>query len=140
MKEVSYKNPYESDVFIQIEDDDVEGLEEVLSYLNDNTRIIQNLEQKEREHTKYHYEGLEYEGMEYSSWEDVSAEATERMEEQIIDEWLRKNLTEAQYRRFRLLMKGCSIREIVRIEECDYSSANETIKAARKKLQKRWKT
>ena len=78
--------------------------------------------------------------MDYASGEDVAKEAMEHFEKQIIDKWLRENLTEAQYRRFRLLMQGCSIREIARREECDFSSVNESIKAAQKKLQKIWQT
>ena len=44
MKDVSYKDPYDKvPVVIQIEDDDVEGLEEVIYFLNYNARIIENL-------------------------------------------------------------------------------------------------
>lgn len=59
MKTVSYKDPYEPlPVVIQIEDDDEEGLEEILAFLNDDARLTQNMERKERYHTKYHLEGL----------------------------------------------------------------------------------
>ena len=55
MKTVSYKDPYEPlPVVIQIEDDDEEGLEEILAFLNDDARLTQNMERKERYHTKYH--------------------------------------------------------------------------------------
>lgn len=44
MKDVSYKDPYDKvPVVIQIEDDDAEGLEEVIYFLNYNARIIENL-------------------------------------------------------------------------------------------------
>lgn len=136
MKTISYNDPYELPVFIQIEDDDEEGLEEVLTFLNGNAKLVKNADRRERYHIACHLEGLTYEGMEYAakadkhSWED---------DEQIIDEWLKKNLTEVQYRRFRLFMEGLSIRDVAKQEGIDYSSANESIKAAKKKLQKIWK-
>ena len=136
MKTISYNDPYELPVFIQIEDDDEEGLEEVINFLNDNAKLVKNADRRERYHTACHLEGLTYEGMEYAakadkhSWED---------DERIIDEWLHKNLTEVQYRRFRLFMEGLSIRDVAKQEGIDYSSANESIKAAKKKLQKIWK-
>ena len=137
MKEISYKNPYDKiPVVIQIEDDDVEGLEEVIHFLNDNTRIIDNLERRERYHTAYHIEGLIYEGMEYAADEDVASNVARTENEQRIDEWLRENLTSVQYRRFVLFMDGLIIREVARCEGIDYSSANESIKAAQKKLKK----
>ena len=67
MKTVSYKDPYEPlSVVIQIDDDDEEGLEEILAFLNDDARLTQNMERKERYHMKYHLEGLIYEGVDYA--------------------------------------------------------------------------
>jgi hypothetical protein len=68
MKEVSYKDPYELPVVMQIEDDDEEGLEEVLAFLNDDARLTQNMERKERYHTEYHLEGFIYEGTDYAQY------------------------------------------------------------------------
>lgn len=59
MKTVSYKDPYEPlSVVIQIDDDDEEGLEEILAFLNDDARLTQNMERKERYHMKYHWKVL----------------------------------------------------------------------------------
>ena len=138
MKEVQYNDPYEVPVVIQIEEDDAEGIEEIVRFLNDDARLTQNLERKERYHTPYHFEGLEYEGMDYASETDVASDVADSDEERFVDEWLRKNLTPVQYRRFRLFMEGNSIREVARLEGADYSSVNESIKAARKKLKKIW--
>ncbi len=138
MKEVQYNDPYEVPVVIQIEEDDAEGIEEIVRFLNDDARLTQNLERKERYHTPYHIEGLEYEGMDYASETDVASDVADCDEECFIDEWLRKNLTPIQYRRFRLFMEGNSIREVARLDGADYSSVNESIKAARKKLKKIW--
>lgn len=137
MKTVSYKDPYEPiPVVIQIEDDDEEGFEKALEYLNESKRLIENADARERYHTPYRIEGLNYEGEEYASKKDEYEEAELEAEESIIDEWLQQNLTELQYRRFKLLMEGLSIRDVARSEGIDYSSANESINAARKKLKK----
>ena len=75
MKTVSYKDPYEPlPVVIQIEDDDEEDLEEIMAFLNDDARLTQNMERKERYHTKYHLECLIYEGVDYASQEDLEAD------------------------------------------------------------------
>lgn len=137
MKTVSYKDPYEPlPVVIQIEDDDEEGLEEIMAFLNDDARLTQNMERKERYHTKYHLECLIYEGVDYASQEDLEADVEMSEEEKLIDAWLQENLTEVQYQRFKLFMEGLSIREIAKTEGIDYSSANESIKASQKKLKK----
>ncbi len=137
MKKVSYKDPYEPvAVIVQLEDDDAEGIEEVLAFLNDDARLTQNLKRKERYHTACHLEGLIYEGEDFAADMDVEAETMKKEMENLIDEWLHENLTEAQYRRFNLYMDGNSIREIARLEDADYSSVNESIKAAQKKLRK----
>ena len=137
MKEISYKDPYEPlPVVVQLEDDDAEGIAEILHILDENTRRIQNMERKERYHTAAHLEGLAYEGKEYVAPVDIEEELSRQDESDRIDDWLRRRLTEVQYRRFRLFMEGMSIREISRQEGADYSSVNESIKIAQKKLQK----
>lgn len=137
MKTVSYKDPYEPiPVVIQIEDDDEEGFEKALEFLNESTRLIENADSRERYHTPYRLGGLLYEGTEYAAKKDEYEAAELEEAERIIDEWLRKNLTEIQYRRFVLLMEGMSVHDVARHEGIDYSSANESINAARKKLKK----
>ena len=137
MKTVSYDDPYDRlPVVVQIDDEDEEGLAEILAFLADDTRTTENLERKERYHTEVHLEGLGYEGREYAAGTDVEAEALRKDEEQRIDSWLRESLTPVQYRRFCLYMNGMTIREIARQESTDYSSVNESVKAAQKKLQK----
>lgn len=139
MKTVSYKDPYDKITFyFAVEDEDVEFFEKTIHYLNDDKRKIDNLERKERNHTAYHIEGLVYEGMEYASDEDVESNVARAEIEQMIDEWLRENLTVVQYERFKLFMDGMSIRDVARQQGIDYSTANESIKAAQKKLQKVW--
>lgn len=138
MKTVSYKDPYDPvPVIVQLEDDDAEGLEEILAFLDDDARIVQNQEHKEKHHTKYHLEGLVYEGMDYASKKDMLDSIVVQDERCSIDGWLRESLTPTQYERFRLYMDRVPIREIARRVGADYSSVNESIKAAQKKLQKK---
>ncbi|WP_164120798.1 hypothetical protein [Sharpea azabuensis] len=68
--------------------------------------------------------------MEYASDEDVESEVVRAEIEQTIDAWLRENLTVVQYERFKLFMDGMSIRDVARQQGIDYSTANESIKAA----------
>ena len=105
MKEVSYNDPYEAPVYVQIDDDDAEGLKEVLCFLNENADRLRKDERNYCKKIPYRLEANIYEGMDYAADEDVAKEAVELFEKQIIDKWLRENLTEAQYRRFRLLME-----------------------------------
>ena len=138
MKEVSYKDPYEGwvSVILGADTEDEKCMAEVLAFLADDTRTTENLERKERCHIEVHLEGLGYEGKEYAAGTDTEAEALQKDEEQRIDRWLRESLTPVQYRRFCLYMDGMTIREIARQESADYSSVNESVKAAQKKLQK----
>ena len=138
MNEVSYKDPYEGwlSFVLEVDPEDEKCLAEVLAFLADDTRTTENLERKERYHTEVHLEGLGYEGKEYAAGTDTEVEALQKDEEQRIDRWLRENLTSVQYRRFCLYMDGMTIREIARMESADYSSVNESVKAAQKKLQK----
>lgn len=137
MKTVSYKDPYEPlSVVIQIDDDDEEGLEEILAFLNDDARLTQNMERKRKIPHEVSLEGLIYEGVDYASQEDLEADVEMSETEKLIDTWLQENLTVVQYQRFKLFMEGLSIREIAKTEGIDYSSANESIKASQKKLKK----
>ena len=67
-------------------------MEEILAFLNDDARLTQNMERKERYHTKYHLEGLTYEGVDFASQEDLEADVEMSEEEKLIDAWLEKIL------------------------------------------------
>ncbi len=138
MQEFSYTDPYDDDltVLLQVDDEDAEKVEEIVKMLNENTRKIKNLEAKERKHTAYHFEGMTYEGEEYGTGSDIIDQVSDREEDRKLNEWLYENLTEVQYRRFMLFMYDIPIREIARKEGVDYSSVEECIRAAQKKLKK----
>jgi hypothetical protein len=137
MKTVSYKDPYELEPeVLQVRDEDADNLDEAMDCLKEETRIADNLERKERYHRRYRLENMRYQGTDYASDVDIEAEFLREEQERIIDEWLRKNLTQTQYRRFRYSMDGLSLHEIAELEGIDYKSARESVEAARKKLQK----
>ena len=136
MKTVSYKDPYELEPeVLQVRDEDAKNLDEALDCLDDEIRLAENLERKERYHRKYRLNHMDYEGPRYASNVDIEAEFLREEQERIIDEWLRDNLTLTQYRRFRYSMEGLSLHEIAELEGIDYKSARESVEAARKKLQ-----
>ena len=137
MKDYSYKDPYEGiQVFVAVDDGDEESWDKALAWLEENRKEIQSEDRRQRYNAPYHIEALTYEGEAYALPEDIAEKAADAAEEKRIYDWLHRNLTAVQYRRFRLFMDGMSIREIARLESADYSSVNESIKAARKKLLK----
>lgn len=137
MKTVSYKDPYELEPeVLQVRDEDADNLDEAMECLGEEIRKAENLERKDRYHGKLILSRVKYEGTQYASDMDIEAEFLRDEQERIIDEWLRKNLTRTQYRRFRYSMDGLSLHEIAELEGIDYKSARESVEAARKKLQK----
>ena len=141
MRKISYKDPYESKPeVLEVRDEDSGNLEEVMECLEEETRKADNLERKERYHRKYRLDYMKLKEKRYASNVDIEAEFLREEEERIIDEWLRKNLTLNQYRRFRYYMEGLTLREIAELEGVDYKSVQESVTAARKKLQKLCRT
>lgn len=128
-------DPYEAPYVIDIPDDDAEALEEVLAFLEENSREIQNAERRERYHAPYHLEGMDFENgsLAYHETPEKILLRKEREEEYRL---ALAQLTPAQYRRFEMWADGLSYREIAEIEEADYSSIAESVCAARKKLKK----
>lgn len=135
MKTVRYREPYEKEPVV-LEVEDTETLEETMAFLTEDTRKTENHERKERYHARCSFEALEFEGSIFASDVDIEADFLRSEQERIIDEWLRSNLTLTQYRRFRYLMEGLSLREIAEVEGADYKSVHESIEGARKKLQR----
>ena len=135
MKTISYREPYEREPVV-VRVDDADTLDETLEFLREDTRKTQNLERKERNHTKCSLDAMDYEGSIFASDEDVEEDFIRSEQERAIDDWLRSRLTLVQYRRFKHLMEGLSLRDIAELEGADYKTVRESIEAARKKLQK----
>lgn len=133
---VAYKDPYAGVQKFEIDDSfDNEGLTEVINYLEENTRLINNAERRERYHMAYHLEGLEYEGEEYAD-PDTPQSLLEEMElyerlTQALD-----CLTEVQRRRLLMLSDGMNIKQIAIEEDANYSSVRESILSAKEKVKK----
>lgn len=133
--EVSYKDPYEKGHIVVCLEDDTpeEALREILDFLEENTRQIQNAERRERYHTPYSLDALTYEGMEYALMDDALA-ALIRAEEELFVEELLCQLSKTQRRRMELFIDGMSIRQIAKLEGANYKSVHESIQRARKKM------
>lgn len=137
MKTVSYKDPYELEPeVLLVRDEDAENLDEAMYCLEDEIRLAENLERKDRYHGVIPISRFRYEGKDFASVVDIEAEFLREEQERIMDDWLRENLTLTQYRRFRYSMEGLSLHEIAELEGIDYKSARESVEAARQKLQK----
>ena len=135
MKTISYREPYEWEPVV-VRVDDADTLDETLEFLREDTGKTENHERRERYHTECSLDALDFEGSIYASDEDVEEDFFRSEQERVIDDWLRSNLTLVQYRRFRYLMEGLSLRDIAELEDADYKSVRESVESARKKLQK----
>lgn len=133
---VTYKDPYEGVQEFEIDDSfDNEALTEVINYLEENTRLINNAERRERYHVAYHLEGLEYEGEEYAD-PDTPQSLLEEMELYAELSQALECLTEVQKNRLIQLSEGMTPRQIATAEGRDYSTVRESIISAKEKVKK----
>lgn len=130
-----YNDPYELPQEILIPDGDPEALKEIMDFINENTRLIRNAEQRERYHTSYHLEAMEYEGNSVA-YRDTPEHIIIRKEEaeHIWDAFT--HLTKTQQRRLLMLAEGMTLREIGAKENISASAVKESLDAAKKKFQK----
>ena len=139
MQIIKYQDPYADPrhsqaVDIVIEDDTPpECIAEVQKFLTEDCQRIW-AESRMASRKQYSLEGRKFEGLDYAylktpEWIVIHDERWAELEEAL------SCLTETQARRFSMYWEdGLSIREIARIEEADYSSVLESIRAAKKKL------
>lgn len=128
-----YNDPYELPQEVFIEDGDPDALKEVLDFLNENARVIQNAERRERYHAPYHLEGMDFEGgsIAYHATPEeivIRKEDAERVRAALA------LLTETQRRRLLMMEEGKTMREIAEAEGAAVSSVKESLDAARKKF------
>lgn len=128
-----YNDPYELPQEIIVPDGDPEALKEVLDCLNENARLIQNAERRERYHTPYHLEALDYESGSVA-YHDTPERIIIRKEEAEHIRATLSLLTETQRRRLLMLDEGMTLREIAEAEGTAVSSVKESLDAARKKF------
>lgn len=113
---------------------EVEVSEGIGAVIFESRRVEDNLDRNERYHC-YSYDAVDFEGKEYGSIDyyeclDSTIEENTRIHNAF------GKLTKIQQRRLLMLAKGLSIREIARLENADFKSIYESIKAARKKFHK----
>ena len=131
--QIKYNDPYELPQEIVIPDGDPEALKEVLDFLNENARLIQNAERRERYHAPYHLEALDYEGSSIAYHATPEQIVIQKEEAERINAAL-DMLTETQRRRLLMMDEGMTLREIAEAEGAAVSSVKESLDAARKKF------
>lgn len=113
----------------------VEPAEEVLAYMLKSDREWENAERREREHVKFHIDGMAYEGLDLSDRETPEDLILKNEEVSQINKKLTV-LTKVQYRRVIMRLSGMTIREIAEAEETSVNAVEESLMQARKKLEK----
>ena len=128
-----YNDPYELPQEIIVPDGDPDALKEVLDFLNENARVIQNAERRERYHTPYHLEALDYESGSVA-YHDTPERIVIRKEDAERIRAALALLTETQRRRLLMMEEGKTLREIAEAEGVAVNSVKESLDAARKKF------
>jgi DNA-directed RNA polymerase specialized sigma24 family protein len=113
---------------------EVEVSEEIGAIILESRREESNRDKMEQRHC-YSYDTVDFEGEEYGS-EDYYACLDSSIEENARIHNAFDNLTKIQQRRLLMLAKGLSIREIARLENVHHRAIEDSISAARKKIQK----
>jgi RNA polymerase sigma factor (sigma-70 family) len=132
---LTYRDPYESVQAIVVPDGDEEALREIIDFCNENARLVQNAERRERYHAPWHIEGMEYEGetLAYKLTPEkilLMKEESERVEDAL------SRLSETQRRRLFMKAEGMTYRQIAEAEGVSLGTAEESVDAARKKFLK----
>lgn len=132
---LTYRDPYEPLQAIVIPDDDLEAMQEVIDFCNENARLVQNAERRERYHAPWHIEGMEYEGetLAYRLTPEkilLMKEESERVEHAL------SRLSETQRRRLFMKAEGMTYRQIAEAEGVSLGTAEESVASARKKFLK----
>ena len=128
-----YNDPYELPQEVFIEDGDPDALKEVLDFLNENARVIQNAERRERYHAPYHLEGMDFEGGSIAYHATPEETVIRKVDAERVRAVLAL-LTETQRRRLLMMEEGKTMREIAEAEGAAVSSVKESLDAARKKF------
>lgn len=130
-----YNDPYELPQEVFIEDGDPDALKEVLDFLNENARVIQNAERRERYHAPYHLEGMDFEGGSIA-YHATPEETVIRKEDAERVRAALALLTETQRRRLLMMEEGKTMREIAAAEGVSVNAVKESLDAAKKNFLK----
>lgn len=132
---ITYKDPYESTQTLIIPDGDTQALNKVLDFLNENARVIQNAERRERYHTQYHFEVMEYEN-DFAACNDTPEYILSRKDALCEINSALALLTTTQVRRLTMYADGMTLREIGKTDGASAAAVKDSIDAARKKFLK----
>ena len=116
------------------ENSEVEVNEEIGAVILESRRKEENLARKERYHC-VSMDNSEFEGVDFIDETTPEVLFMEQIDNDHIKETLDK-LSEIQGRRLLMLASGMSIHDIARSEGTDYRAVYDSIKQARKKIQK----
>ena len=116
------------------ENSEVEVNEEIGAVILESRRKEENLARKERYHC-VSMDNSEFEGVDFIDETTPEVLFMEQIDNEHIKETLNK-LSEIQRRRLLMLASGMSIHDIARSEGTDYRAVYDSIKQARKKIQK----
>ena len=133
--QIKYRDPYEPLQEVVIPDGDPEALKEVLEFCNNNARLIQNAERRERYHTPYHLEGWDYESSSIAYHDDPEHIVIRKEEAECIRAALSK-LSATQRRRLLMRYEGFSYRQIAEADGVSVNAIKECLDAAKKKFLK----
>ena len=132
---IRYRDPYELPQEIIIPDGDPSALKEVQDFLNENARIIQNAERRERYHTPYHLEGYDYEDESIAYHDNPEHIVILREERDSLNDALAQ-LTEIQLRRLLMQADGMTLRQIAEAEGTSVNAVKDSLDGAKRKLLK----
>ena len=133
--QIKYNDPSELPQEIVIPGGDPEALKEVLDFLNEDARLIQNAERRERYHAPYHLEALDYEGSSIAYHATPEQIVIRKEDAEHIRETL-SLLTETQRRRLLMQEEGMTLREIAEAEGTTVNAVKECLDGAKKKFLK----
>lgn len=108
---------------------------EIIEVLDEDTRLTDNLERKERYHRECSLDSLEYEGLLFGTGRSAEDEYFANEEILRVAE-IKGRLTETQLRRFEAYEQGASFHQIAEDEGFSVMSVKESIDSARKKIKK----
>ena len=139
------KDPYEGTYEVPItEDMPQEAINEIAAFMEDNCREIWRSDRMKSRYVPYSTDALVYEGKEYAAPDTpetvylaIEEESENGNDEERMKRYL-SVLTDVQRRRMLMRLEHLTFREIADIEGTDESSVRDTVRAAYKKLQKKF--
>ena len=139
------KDPYEGTYEVPItEDMPQEAINEIAAFMEDNCREIWKSDRMKSRYVPYSTDALVYEGKEYAAPDTpetvylaIEEESENGSDEERMKRYL-SVLTDVQRRRMEMRLEHLTFREIAYIEGTDESSVRDSVRAAYKKLQKKF--